>query len=487
MARLITGRLPTRSPVAGLRRRRLSFPEVLAQSVSALAPSAAMTAVPSIALAQSGAATLPAFVGATALVLLVGWCLTQFGRRMAAVGGVYSYTAKGLGPVGALAGGWALLVGYAAVAMATLVGAATYLGGAFGLRPTPLVVAGLAALLGLLGSLFTVRGIQLSARLALALEVLSIAVVLVVLGVLLFAPRGGPGTAAPVVDASAGWSGAAVGVVLAVAAFMGFESAATLGVEARRPLVAVPRAVLWTPAVAGVLLVAATAAQVVLLRAAPLEVLTSPVPVAELLDGQGQGLLLRVLDLGIAASFFACVTGSANALGRVLFSMGREGVLPAALGRTHVRFQTPHVALAVVLPAVVAVPVVALLAGGGPRALLTAMLTVSVFGYLLAYVLACLAMPAFLRRIGELTALPAVGGLLAGGGGLLVLLAAMAGASWTGGQTVVLVFLAAMLPGLAWTAYLRLREPDRLGAVGVYDQATASSVFPGAPLRGAGP
>ncbi|WP_158550713.1 APC family permease [Geodermatophilus sp. TF02-6] len=470
--------------MTGLRPRRLSFPEVLAQSVSALAPSAAMVTVPSIVLVTSGAATLPALAAATALVLLVGWCLTQFGRRMAAVGGTYSYTAKGLGPVGALVGGWGLLVGYAAVATAALVGAAVYLSGVLGLRPSPLVVAGLGALLGAAAAFCTVRGIQLSARVALALEVVSIGVVLAVLGVLLLVPRGGPGGAGAVVDGGAAWGAVAVGVVLGVTAFMGFESAATLGVEARRPLVAVPRAVLWTPAVAGVLLVAAAAAQVVLLRAAPLDVLTSPVPVAELADRQGLGLLRRVLDVGIAASFLACVTGSANALGRVLFCMGREGVLPSALGRTHPRFQTPHVALAVVLPAVVGVPVVALAAGGAPRTVLTAALTVSALGYVVAYVLACLAMPVLLHRIGELTALPAVGGLVAGVGGLLVLLGALAGAAWSGRGVVVAVFLAAMAPGLAWAAWLRRRAPDRLAAVGVYDQATASSVLPGSlPTR----
>ena len=471
--------LPERSPVAGLRRRRLSFLEVLAQSVSALAPSAAMVVVPSIVLTESGAATLPAFVAATALVLLIGWCLTQFGRRMAAVGGTYSYTAKGLGPVGALVGGWSLLIGYAAVAMAALVGSALYLAGLLGLAPSPLVVAGLGGALGVLAILCAVRGIQVSARIALALEVLSIALVLAVLGVLLLAPRGGPGSAAPVVDAPAHWGAIAVGVVLGVTAFMGFESAATLGVEARRPLLSVPRAVLWTPAVAGVLFVAAAAAQVVLLRAAPLDVLTSPVPVAELADREGLGAVRRLVDLGIAASFFACVTGSTNALGRVLFSMAREGVLPAALGRTHPRFETPHRALAIVLPAVVGVPVVALVAGAGPRAVLTGALTVSAFGYVLAYVLACLAMPLFLRRIGELTPVAATVGLLAAGSGVLGLVAAMAGASLWHGQAMTLVFIGALLPGVVWALVVRWRAPGRLRSVGVYDQATAHSVLPG--------
>ena len=63
------GELPVHSPVAGLRRRGLSVAEVLAQSVSALAPSAAVVAVPSIVMVQAGAATLP--------VMLPGrrwWC-----------------------------------------------------------------------------------------------------------------------------------------------------------------------------------------------------------------------------------------------------------------------------------------------------------------------------------------------------------------------------------------------------------------------------
>ena len=117
----------------------------------------------------------------------------------------------------------------------------------------------------------------------------------------------------------------------------------------------------------------------------------------------------RLLDVEIAASFFACVTGSVNALARVLFSMGREGVLPARLGSSHSRFGTPSAALLFSLPLVVLAPVVALLAGASARAVLTGTLTVSAFGYVLAYVLVCLAAPLFLRRIGELTSSPLIG------------------------------------------------------------------------------
>jgi amino acid transporter len=479
--------LPERSPVAGLRRRRLNLAEVLAQSVSTLAPSAAMVAIPSIVLVQSGALTLPSLLAASVLVVLVGWCLTQFARRMAAVGGTYSYTAKGLGPGAALAGGWALVIGYAAVAMGALVGAGIYLAGAFGVSASGPAVVGIVALAGVVVGLCAVRGIRVAARVTLTLEIVSVSLVLVVLAVLLAGLSAGGGTAAPVVSRSVDWRGAAVGVVLWVTAFMGFESAATLGVEARRPLVAIPRAVLGTPALAGVLFVLVTIAQVALLERAPLEVLTGPAPLAQLADQGHLAWLPNVLDLGIATSFVAGVTGAVNALARVLFSMGREGVLPRPLGRTHRRFDTPHVALTAVLPVVVGVPVAALSLGGGPRAVLTALLTVSAFGYVVAYVLACLAMPVFLGRIGELTRPALVAGVAAGGLWLVVLAIAVVGGSWGGGQAMALVFLGAMLPALAWYAVLRLRSPARLRAVGVYDQATLSSVLPGSVREQPGP
>jgi amino acid transporter len=322
-----------------------------------------------------------------------------------------------------------------------------------------------------------VGGIQLSARLALALEVVSIALVLVVLAVLLLRSSPGSGSAAPVVDGGASWGGVAIGVVLGVTAFMGFESAGVLGVEAQRPLVAVPRAVLWTPAVAGVLFLLGAVAQVVLLRRAPLDVLMSPVPVSSL--ASSMGWIARLLDVGIAASFFACVTGSTNALARVLFSMGREGVLPAALGRTHRRFGTPWFALLLGLPVVVGAPFVALMYGVGARTVLTGTLTVSAFGYVLAYVLVCLAAPLFLRRIGELTRGLFVGGFAAAGLWSLVLVVAVVGVSWPGGRWPSAVYLGTLVPFALWLGWLRLARPSRLSAVGVYDEPTVASVLPG--------
>ncbi len=141
-------------------------------------------------------------------------------------------------------------------------------------------------------------------------------------------------------------------------------------------------------------------------------------------------------------------------------------------------------ALALVLPVVVAVPAVALALGARARDVLAGSLTLSALGYVLAYVLAAAAMPLFLRRIGELTRPTLVGGVVAAVASAAVLVVAVAGASWSGsGAVVVLVFGIAWLPGPVLWLVLHRRAPGVLARVGVYDQATTSSVLPGQGVR----
>ncbi|ELB90808.1 amino acid transporter, partial [Rhodococcus wratislaviensis IFP 2016] len=127
-----TPRIRSRSPVAGLERARLSFVQVLGQSVSAVAPSAVMVTLPALVIPDAGRATIAVFVAAAILMTAVGYCIGQFATRMVAVSGLYSYIVKGLGAVPGFGGGWSLLVGYAAAAMASTLGAASYLAALLG-------------------------------------------------------------------------------------------------------------------------------------------------------------------------------------------------------------------------------------------------------------------------------------------------------------------------------------------------------------------
>ncbi|WP_226370047.1 APC family permease [Pseudonocardia oceani] len=465
-------KLRHRSPVHGLDRRNLGPAEVLAQSVAGAAPAAAMATVPAIVAATAGPGTLWAFVVATVVALLIGSCIGQFTRRMAAAGSLYSLTAQGLGPAAAFSSGVALLVGYGVLAMAALTGSAIYLdalvtrlgGSSDASRPVLVLSVCVLAALATAGVLVRVR---LSARLVLLVEAVSITLMTVVFLALLGAdaPAGPP-------PPDPGPGGIAAAVLPALGAFIGFEAATAMGVEARRPFRTIPRVVSFTAAATGVLYLFAAYTQISGFAAGGLT--TAPQPVLTLAMARGQAWIAVVLDLGIAMSFAACTLATLGALVRVVFSMARDGIVPAALGGTHPRFRTPHVAIAAVLPVVAAVPAGLLAAGvPGPR-VLAELLTVATAGYLVAYLLVCLAAPPFLRRIGELTTWPVVVTAVAAPV-LLAVLGAFVVSQWGGAVPLVIALLG--LAGAVWLGWLRWRRPAALAGIGAYDETVADDVL----------
>jgi hypothetical protein len=92
---------------------------------------------------------------------------------------------------------------------------------------------------------------------------------------------------------------------------------------------------------------------------------------------------------------------------------------------------------------------------------------------------ACLGVPLFLRRIGELTRSALLVSLLATAG--LLLVAGYALARAVGERPlVVAAFAAAPVAGLLIAAWSRWRAPGRLAAVGLYDEAGAEDIAVGA-------
>jgi amino acid transporter len=470
------------SPVAGLRRRGLTLTQVLAQSVAAVAPSAAMVTLPGIVIAEVGSAAIACFVVAAAIVFLVGYCLSHFARRMASASGLYSYTAKGLGPVAAFTAGWALMIGYLGIALASVLASALYISsliGLVGLAPagsTVVLSAAIPVLAGL-AALLMVRGIKLSARVALGLEVTSIALILAALAILKINQAEGI-TAPPAATGRLSIDAVGLGVVLAVTSFVGFESAGTLGVEAKRPLVSIARAMRWLPLALGVLYLVAVTAQVATLAAAPLDIWRSPTPVADLTRLRGDTALSAMIDIGVAASFFACIIGSGNAFVRIAFSMGREGILPTVLGRTHRRYATPHIATVALLTLLVFVPLIMVTAHTAPRTSLVALLTLSAFGYLTSYTLVCIATPTFLWRIGELTARPLLAGIVASLTMGTIIYAAFA-ATLSADSSVPIAFLLTMVAGWLLLGAIWLNDRTRLRNIGVYDETLTRDVYIG--------
>ena len=460
-----------------MQRAQLSFAQVLGQSVSAVAPSAVMVTLPALVMPAAGGWTLAVFVVTALLMAAVGYCVGQFATRMVAVSGLYSYTVKGLGPVAGIAAGWSLVIGYAAAAMASSVGAANYLAALLGRLGVPsglTTITVVAVVVGAVALTLMIRGIRLSARISLTVEVFAIVVAAVVL-IIAFGGSIAGGHDPP--DASDGQSHSALGfaLLLAITSFVGFESAGTVAREARRPFVTVPRAIRWTPIALGVLYVFAAAMQ----STQTIRAGIGSVPIVLTLPasaGAGSTALSIVMELGITASWFACIIGSTTALSRTLFAMGREGVVPESVGSTNRRFHTPHVALLVAMPVIVVVPLVYLWVSGSSRDALIGLLAVSAHGYVGAYLLVCLATPAFLRRIGELTRLPLVIGVATAA----VMIAIIGWAALTLESPVWIataVYAGLLAAGFAMFAIRLRRVPGLTDRVGVFDETVAGDVL----------
>lgn len=470
------------SPLDGLARRRLGIVDAVSQSVGAIAPTAGVATMPALVAAAAGPGTALSVLLATALVALVSSTISQFARRLAVAGSLYSYAAQAYKPYLALLTGAALLIGYSFVAMFAIAGAGIFAANCvLHLVPVPgpttLSVAACTLAIAAFSFFVMRQGVRVSSRTTLTVECASVLLVLVLVMILL-ARQGVPHL--DVLDLTeATPSGIASGTVLALMAFVGFESATVLGAETRSPLKTLPRALLWTVLATGLFFLLTTYTQLAGFGWQDQALAESTAPFVDLATGTGIPGLLILLDAAITLSFLACALASVTALSRVLFTMGREGILPAWFGDVHPRSGTPMRAITVVLPVTVAVPFTFLLTGFTPWTIMNTLITAAAAGFTTAYIFLCLALPLFLRRIGEITAVPVVIAIITGLMLISALLLYLAGTFQNGYGAGCLVFLVAMT--LVSLSFFLKRRPLKTGSSGpgIYDMPTKRNLLGG--------
>jgi amino acid transporter len=81
----------------GLRRRCLSFVEVLAQSIAGISPTSTSVLVISLVFASAGNGTWLAYLLATIGLMLVSLGINQFAKRSASPGAFFVYIGQALG------------------------------------------------------------------------------------------------------------------------------------------------------------------------------------------------------------------------------------------------------------------------------------------------------------------------------------------------------------------------------------------------------
>ena len=398
----MTQTVPESSPMPdyGLRRGILSPMETLAQSVSTMAPTTTPAATIPLVCALAGNGTWLAYVLATAAVLLVALCIGRYARISASPGSLYTYASMTLPPWLGATVAWSLLLAYVATGSSVIGGFYHYANLLLHRPPGHAYSAVLLALLVTGVSIWIAwRDVKISARLMLWIEALSVTVILIVV-VLLLVRHGWRWDWDELHLRGMTGSGLRLGLVLALFSFVGFESATTLGSEARNPLKAIPRAVIQSAILAGAFFTLCAYAEVLGFHAAGEDLGVSQAPMHVLAREAGSPVLGLLIDVGALVSLFAGTLACITAAARVLLLMAHNGLAHGSLRATHVLNQTPG--RAIVITGVAAVLPVALLAARGASGLDVYgwLGSLATYGFIVAYALVCVALPRYLRDHG---------------------------------------------------------------------------------------
>ncbi|MFC9649071.1 APC family permease [Streptomyces sp. NPDC056937] len=311
--------------------------------LSVLAASAPMLVVAGVMPTVFG---VMGIVGQPLLYVILGVVLVLFSfgyaemsRHVQNAGAFYAYIARGLGPTAGAGASLVALVAYSAMQVGIYGILGFEVSGLFATY-LDLTVAwwipalAAAAIVGLLGWL----KIDLNAKVLGVLLIVECALV-VIFDIASLAEPGVEGVSLAAFDPGT-LTGAGLGTALCfcVAAFVGFEQAPVYAEETSRPHVVVSRVMFLAVGYAALFLA---------FSAWAVTVAAGPGSVVEAAGEQGPGLLFGLTESRLGATFtdvlhvlfvtgmFAALLSFHNVVARYAFAMGREGLLPAAFGRTN--------------------------------------------------------------------------------------------------------------------------------------------------------
>ncbi len=339
----------------GLRREAVGLREVLFQSITAMAPGAAIAASIPAGAAYAGGSLPLAVVFALIACLFTALAIGELARHIPAAGSVATYTAQGLHP------GAGFLVGWGYLFIELLVPPLLFLQLGFTVAATlnsqwPSVSADLWWPWVILGSLIVLfagyRGVRFSARLGTVLGSFEIAV-FVILSFLLIINAGSHndlsvfGTS-HTPDTYKGFTGIIAGSIYTVLAFAGFEAAAPLAEETVNPRRNIRLAVVGATVGIGVIYIFTTYA--IDIAYGPGKFTSFTGAGADSWQGVAKasyGIFWVLVFLAVVNSTIANANAGSNVSTRMAFAFGRIRMLPRFLSTLHPRYRSPYIAVLV--------------------------------------------------------------------------------------------------------------------------------------------
>lgn len=286
--------------------------------------------------------------GMTPLVYIIGFVAILFtamsymrmSKRFPIAGSVYSYVQRGINPHVGFIAGWLILLDYILVPGLLIVMVMNW--------GTALIPNSPAWLWGIVFIAFNtfvnIRGIHLNRGMDWIIFIIEVVALIafIALGCNFLANGGADGfTIAPLYqEGEVTPQFIASGISLAALSFLGFDGMSTLAEETREPEKNIGKGIIIALCFIIVVFVAQT-----YIAAAVQPDWANTDPDMGFFDSVmivgGQGLYIFMLVVNIIAIGIANIMNAQLASSRLLYSMGRDGVIPRVFGKVHPKYQTP--------------------------------------------------------------------------------------------------------------------------------------------------
>ncbi len=337
-------------PGAGqnLESQAIGLPAVVAQSAALIAPAAGSVAGLAFIVGYSGAATPLAFLIGLLVCVCIALVIGEYAKRLPSAGSFYTYLTRTFGPKTGFVTGVLLFGAYMLLFPFQLDFFGNFVSTLLASSGVHISWVVFSAALIVLSTTLGVLGVKPSLRtglIGLGIEM----TILTIFALVIIVRGGASGNTLQVFNPSVslkGYGGLLTAVVYTIFAFVGFESASTLGDEARNPRRTIPRAVLLTTLIVGIFYVIVSYAVAIGYGTTAAQVnglATAATPFNTLADHYGNGVLSVFVNLAVISSFTALNIVTVIAVSRIFWKMGQDRLLPEVFGRVN-RRQSPHVA-----------------------------------------------------------------------------------------------------------------------------------------------
>ena len=342
-----------------LSRNALGLPQIVASTLANIAPAVSFYFGFGVIVGGAGVAAPLTIIVAMVAILFLSNTLAEFSKYRPSTGSFVTFIGMAFGPSAGAAASLFTVVGYA-IAAAAIVAISggwahdtfkLYLGLNIHWQLLCVVATGICGFL-------VARGVKISTIWAAIFFYFELGLLLVGAVVMLVVNRGSLSWA-PFLPSnlSGGLAGVGLGFPLAVYAFVGWENSATLAEETEDPRKNIPRALVIGTLAIGIVYVFLAYATEIAFHNDAKAIGNSTIPFIDALKVSAAGLLIIAYLAGVT-SIFSCLLGLTNSQARILFSAGREGLLPVFFGKIHPRHRTPHVAMWVFISIALAITLV---------------------------------------------------------------------------------------------------------------------------------